>query len=231
MDMDLAPCTHITLFCGHYGSGKTNIAINYAEWIRARGKAVTVADLDIVNPYFRTEDSRERLLSQGIELICSPFAGSNLDAPALPAATYALLEDKSRAAVLDIGGDERGALALGRYSRAIAQENNYECLFVFNAYRPLTTTAKDALLVMREIEEAAKLPFTAIVHNSNLGVHTTPDDVLSAAEKARELSELTGLPIKMHCADGRLCPSLRALGEPVFPLQLQRLYYHLTEDL
>lgn len=228
MSVQLPSPAHITLFSGHYGSGKTNIAINYAEWICSRNKKVTVADLDIVNPYFRTQDSRERLLSQGIELICSPFAGSNLDAPAMPAETYALIADSKGYAVLDIGGDERGALALGRHSRTILEENNYEALFVFNAYRPLTSTAKEAYAVLREIEDASALPFTALVHNSNLGPYTTRDDVLSMIDKVYELSSLSGLPVKMHCANVSVAPLLHDISEPVFPLTIQKLYYQLN---
>ena len=84
----------LTLFAGHYGSGKTNIALNYARWLRRKGEAVTVADLDIVNPYFRTKDSEEDLKKEGIGLIVSPFANSNLDVPAMPKETYALIAER-----------------------------------------------------------------------------------------------------------------------------------------
>ena len=112
----------LTLFAGHYGSGKTNIALNYARWLRRKGEAVTVADLDIVNPYFRTKDSEEDLKKEGIGLIVSPFANSNLDVPAMPKETYALIAERGECGVLDIGGDDRGALALGRYVPEIRAE-------------------------------------------------------------------------------------------------------------
>ena len=144
----------LTLFAGHYGSGKTNIALNYAVWLREKGLSVTMADLDIVNPYFRTKDSEEALNKLGIELICSPFANSNLDVPAMPKEIYALVDDHSQYGVLDIGGDDRGALALGRYAPEILSEGNYEMLFVINRSRPLTRTVDDTLSVMREIEAA-----------------------------------------------------------------------------
>ena len=114
----------LTLFAGHYGSGKTNIALNYARHLKNAGLPVTIADLDIVNPYFRTKDSEAALKAEGIELICSEFANSNLDVPAMPKEIYALVDDRSRYGVLDIGGDDRGALALGRYVPAILEENN-----------------------------------------------------------------------------------------------------------
>ena len=122
----------LTLFAGHYGSGKTNIALNYARWLRRKGEAVTVADLDIVNPYFRTKDSEEDLKKEGIGLIVSPFANSNLDVPAMPKETYALIAERDVCGVLDIGGDDRGALALGRYVPEIRAEGDYEMLLVIN---------------------------------------------------------------------------------------------------
>ena len=182
------------------------------------GLPVTIADLDIVNPYFRTKDSAEELEAAGIRLISSAYANSNVDLPALPAELYALTNDKSRYAVLDIGGDDRGALALGRYAPAILEEGNYENIFVANFYRPLTPTAEDALAVMREIEAAGGIPFTAIVHNSNLGVETAAEDVLSMEEEAKRLSALSSLPILFTAADARIACELPT----AFPLSLQK---------
>ena len=208
----------VTLFSGHYGSGKTNIAVNYAMQMAKDGLPVTIADLDIVNPYFRTKDSAEELAAAGIRLISSAYANSNVDLPALPAELYALTNDKSRYAVLDIGGDDRGALALGRYAPAILEEGNYENIFVANFYRPLTPTAEDALAVMREIEAAGGIPFTAIVHNSNLGVETEAKDVLAMEGEIERLSVLSSLPILFTAADERIAPDIPA----AFPLSLQK---------
>ena len=158
----------LTLFAGHYGSGKTNIAVNYAIKLAREGKKVIIADLDIVNPYFRTKDSEAELKEHGIELISPQYANTNVDLPALPAESYRLVQDRSVYGIMDIGGDDRGAYALGRYVEAIKEENDYENLFVVNMYRPLTRTPGEALLVMREIETAGGLPVTAIVNNSNV---------------------------------------------------------------
>ncbi len=185
----------VTLFAGHYGSGKTNIAVNYALMLRAEGLEVSIADLDIVNPYFRTKDSAAELKEAGIELISPAYANSNVDLPALPQEVYGLVQNESRYAVMDIGGDERGALALGRYRPYILEENNYEMAFVVNFYRPLTRTAEEAIEVMREIETAGGIPFTALVNNSNIGEETTPDDVRATFAEAERLSELARLPI------------------------------------
>ena len=208
----------VTLFSGHYGSGKTNIAVNYALHLANMGLSVTVADLDIVNPYFRTKDSAEDFERAGIRLISSAYANSNVDLPALPAELYALTEDKSRYAVLDIGGDDRGALALGRYAPAILEEGNYESIFVANFYRPLTPNAEMALEVMREIEAAGGIPFTAIVHNSNLGEETAASDVLAKQAEAERLASLASLPLLFTAMDARIADALPT----AFPLRLQQ---------
>ncbi|MBQ3000346.1 MAG: hypothetical protein IJD63_01215 [Oscillospiraceae bacterium] len=219
----------LTLFAGHYGSGKTNIAVNYSLYLRKLGYPVTVADLDIVNPYFRTKDSAAVLESAGIELISSPFANSNLDVPAMPPEVYRLVADRTRYGVLDIGGDDRGALALGRYVPMILEENDYEMLFVINKSRPLTRDVAGTLEVMEEIETACGLKFTAIVNNTNLGKVTTVEDILASESYAKAVSEKTGLPIKMTTVNHTL---LQHLPEGnFFPLYLQELYYEIkTED-
>lgn len=220
----------LTLFAGHYGSGKTNIALNYARALRRRGLPVTIADLDIVNPYFRTKDSEAQLRSEGIELICSPFANSNLDVPAMPKQTYALVASRTQYGVLDIGGDDRGALALGRYAPEIRDEGSYAMLFVANFARPLTRTAQQALDVLREIERACGLPFTGIVNNTNLGMQTTAQDVLESLPTAQALGQASGLPVVMSCCAEHLYPALKPAVEGLFPLQLQQLYYQLTQE-
>ncbi len=212
----------VTLFAGHYGSGKTNIAVNYALWLKEKYEKVVITDLDIVNPYFRTADSIEELNKAGIKLISSEFANSNVDLPALPQDVYSILDDKSAVAILDIGGDDRGAYALGRYEEAIQQENDYEMLFVFNKYRPLTPDASSAFEVMKEIEAAGKIKFTAIVNNSNLGALTTKDDVIDSVKSAEELSRLSGLPIKMTTVNENLVNSLNGEINELFPLKLQK---------
>lgn len=214
----------VTLFAGHYGSGKTNIAVNYALALHAAGLPVRIADLDIVNPYFRTKDSEERLNAAGIELISSAYANSNVDLPALPQQMYAVTDDRTSCAVMDIGGDDRGALALGRYAPAILEENNYEMLFVINRYRPLTQTADDTLEVLREVEAAGGIPATALVNNSNLGAQTTAEDVLASLDYAAQLSRMTGLPVKMTAVREDLLPALTGKIENLFPLVLQHKY-------
>ena len=215
----------VTLFAGHYGSGKTNIAVNYALHLRRQGLPVIIADLDIVNPYFRTKDSAKELEEAGIEVIASPYANSNLDIPALPEKMYRVCRDHSVYAVIDVGGDDQGAVALGRYTPEILEEGNYEMIFVANAFRPLTRRPEEALEVMREIEAAGGIPFTAIVNNANLGEETSAEDVLRGEAFCRELSQLSGLPVAFTSIVRELQPHLEGKVGNLFPMQLQYKYY------
>ena len=220
----------LTLFAGHYGSGKTNIAVNYAVLLAKQGKKVCIGDLDIVNPYFRTTDSKKVLEEAGVEMISPQFANSNVDLPALPAEAYRLVEDKGIYGIMDIGGDDRGAYALGRYVPAIKAENDYRMVFVANCYRPLTHTPEEALEVMREIEAACGLAFTDIVNNANLGPETTADTVLSAVPYMETLSQLSGLPIFAHTAESHVAQQLSGKLSPVIPLRLQEKYFDLPSQ-
>ena len=213
----------ITLFCGHFGSGKTNVAVNYALHLREEGKDVTIADLDIVNPYFRTKDSEDELRAAGVEVISLPFANTSTDLPAMPSQAYSLVQNTSRYAVLDIGGDDRGAYALGRFAPAILKENNYENWFVVNFHRPLTQNTADALTILREIEAAGGVPVTGIVNNSNLGEETTVGDIVSTEEAAQELSRLAGIPVVMTTVRHDLTAQMS--GERLFGIKLQKKYW------
>ena len=211
----------IVLLSGHYGSGKTNIAVNLALRMKAAREKVAIADIDIVNPYFRTKDSQAELEKAGIRLICSDFAGSNGDLPALPQDVYAITDEPDLFSVIDVGGDDRGALALGRWRDAILRENDYEMLFVVNRFRPLTADALSTIEVMREIELASGMPFTAVVNNSNLGEETSVRDVLNSRDYAAEICERTGLPLKMTAVREELYPWLDSQIPNLFPMKLQ----------
>lgn len=211
----------ITLLCGHYGSGKTNVAVNIAFHLKKQYNNVCIADLDIVNPYFRAKDSLDDFKSSGIRLICSEYANSNVDIPALPQDIYTITADKQLHCVLDIGGDDRGALALGRIRDEILSENNYEMLMVINCYRPLTPDAASTLEVMREIEAAAKIKFTGLVNNSNLGELTTKEDVLASISYANEVAKTANIPVVMTTVSETLFNQFDGEVEDLFPLTLQ----------
>lgn len=193
--MDFRNIKRVTVFAGHYGSGKTNVAVNYALNIKNL-RETHIADLDIVNPYFRTKDAEKILADNGIRLISSAYANTNVDTPAIAPETYEIIHNKNINAVVDVGGDDRGALALGRYAPGIIEENDYDMLFVINKYRYLTSDLASAVEVMKEIEGASSMKFTGIVNNSNLGAETDEDTVKGTFEYARQISEYTGLDIK-----------------------------------
>ena len=204
----------VTLLAGHYGSGKTNIAVKLAMRQKAAGYSVTVADLDIVNPYYRTKDSEDELKAAGIPLISSPFANSNVDLPALPQELYRIVDETDEHMVVDIGGDDRGAYALGRFSSQLKAENDYEMILVINCYRPLTGDEKETA--------AGHLPFTAIINNSNLGAATEPEDVLSSLAYAEAVAKETGLPLLATTVWDELYPKLEGEIDHLIPLKLQR---------
>ena len=210
----------ITVFAGHYGSGKTNIAVNYALKLQEKYERVDIADLDIVNPYFRTKDSEKQLEERGVHLISSEYANSNVDVPAMPAEAYAITDDLSVRAVIDVGGDDRGALALGRYVPSIKEQNDYEMLFVINKFRPLTPDCASTVEVMHEIETACGLEFTGIVNNSNLGDETTAESVLSSLAYADEVSKASGLPVRMTTVKEDIYGEIKDKAVNCFPIRL-----------
>ena len=182
---------------------------------------VAVADLDIVNPYFRAKDSTKDFEEKGIRLICSEYANTNVDIPALPANMYRLTADTNITAVIDVGGDDRGAYALGRLVPEIKEENNFEMLMVINGYRPLTPDAESTIEVMREIEAASGLKFTGLVNNSNIGEETTAQAVIDSMNYAYEVSKLSNLPIVMTSVKAELYDELHNKIDNLLPLKLQ----------
>ena len=211
----------ITILCGHYGTGKTNVAVNLALAMAKTGENVTVADLDIVNPYFRTLDSAAAFDEAGIRLICSRFANTNVDLPSLPPDLYAITDDKSHRVVIDVGGDDSGAMVLGRLAPAILEEGSYDMYLVVNRYRPLTPDVPSTIEVMGEIEAASRLTFTGIVNNSNLGAETTAADVLASVDYAAELAKAAGLPLVATTVEERIYSDLEGQIPDLFPMTLQ----------
>jgi len=221
----IIPDRRITIFAGHYGAGKTNIAVNYALYLRRQGKPVMIADLDIVNPYFRTKDSAQELEEAGIGLIASPFANSNVDLPAIPPEAYRLIQDRSVHAVIDVGGDDRGAYALGRFAPYILEENDYNMAYVVNQCRLLTESPEDCVEIMKEIEAAGGIPFTSIINNTNLSNETEPELLWESVSYVEKLQELTGLPCWFTSVREDLADRLSGFPTELFQLKLQKKYW------
>jgi nitrogenase subunit NifH len=185
----------LTILCGHYGTGKTNLSLNLAVNMAKLGETVTLVDLDIVNPYFRSSDYSALLAGYGIHLIAPGSAGSTLDVPALSADIYSVF-DRSGFVLFDVGGDDAGATALGRFSSKIVR-HGYEMLYVINRYRPQASTSPDAAQLLKEIESSSRLKATGIVNNSHLMNLTNAQTVLDSLDFANAVAHSLKLPIKM----------------------------------
>lgn len=209
----------ITAFVGNYGSGKTEIALSTALDIKAAGAdEVMLVDLDIVNPYFRSSTQRQRLLDSGVEVEQPSFALTTVDIPALPATILRAFERPALQVILDVGGNDTGAAALGQY-RPYLEREGCDLLYVINALRPLSGCADDIIGMMAEIQGRARVPITGLINNTNLQDQTTPEDVAAGHEIVREVSRRTGIPIRgvgvLPGLIGRLPDELRELAFPV----------------
>ena len=210
----------LTLIMGHYGSGKTNIAVNLAYDLKKSYDNVAIADLDIVNPYFRTKDSEEIFREDGIRLICSEYAGSNVDIPALPQDMYAITDDKSLKVIIDVGGDDDGAIALGRF-KPYFDKAPYDMLGVVNFRRPLTLDAEEATEALSAIEQTSRLKFTGIVNNTNISDETTEETVLLSMPDAEKTAENMNCGVRFVSAKKSICDGLKPLGDKLFPIDIK----------
>lgn len=190
----------LTIITGHYGSGKTNVSVNLALKAAREGRKCTVVDLDIVNPYFRTADFEELFAENGITLKAPLYANSNLDIPALNISIRSIL-DESDCVIVDVGGDDEGAKALGRYAKVISECDDREMLYVINKCRYLTKEPEEALELMRDIEAASSLKCTGIINNTNLGAETDESIIAGSQEYAHKVAEAAGLPVV--CTTGK----------------------------
>lgn len=206
----------ITVICGHYGCGKTNLTLNLALEAARQGGPVTVADLDVVNPYFRSSEYKDLLEKAGIRLVAPVFAGTTLDTPTLPPELFGLFEEESGQVFIDAGGDDAGVTALGGLHSHFAG-TGYNMLYVINRYRALSQTPEEAAALLKEIEAASRLKATGLVNNSHLGVETCRETLLHALPFAEKTAELTNLPLLYSTApdfalkDGEELPGFKRI--------------------
>ncbi len=208
----------ITIFAGHYGSGKTNLAVNAALALKRRHDSVILCDMDIVNPYFRTKDSEAILSEAGVRLISPRFANSNVDLPYLPAEVAAIFGG-NYVSVIDVGGDDSGAIALGQYADRI-KAVGYDMLLVLNARRYLTLEPTEAVEIMHEIESASSLRFTGLINNTNLGHESTAETVTQARNYMEAVSKETGLPLVATSYREDLSPALTPQDGVAWPIKI-----------
>lgn len=210
----------ISIFTGHFGSGKTEVAINYALKLKERHEKVAIVDFDVVNPYFRTKDAEEFLTAKGIKVIASQFANSNIENPALPAEINMIFENRDYYAVFDVGGDDDGATPLGRYRSGFLAED-YEMFFVLNERRIITDNLDGALDIFYNIETASRLKISSIINNTHLKQYSTIKNILDGQKLAEQVSEKTGVPIKYICGTSDILAELPQEYEKMkFPLDL-----------
>lgn len=205
--MDIKPNKHI-IITGHYGSGKTNIAVSIALMLAGKGYKCALADIDTVNPYFRAFDAAPELEKAGVKVIAPFFANSNLDVPALPAEINTVFDSNYDYAVFDVGGDDAGAYALGGYSDRIKKQG-YTMYYIINKYRPLTEESGEAAEILTQIEAASRLKATGIINNSNLGKLTDEKTVLDSLDYANSISEKMNLPVVYTTVIKELVPELK----------------------
>ena len=185
----------ITIITGHYGTGKTNYAVNMALSLAAKGEKVTIVDFDIVNPYFRTADFKELFEEKCVTLAASMYANTSLDIPAISFDLERMAYEDGYL-IIDVGGDDAGAIGLGRYAEALQQyKDDLDMLYVINCYRYLTEAPEETLKLMYEIEQVSCMKHTGIVNNSNLGKETTAETVENSIEYAKRVAETAGLPL------------------------------------
>ncbi len=208
----------ITVITGHYGCGKTNLSVNLALNAAKIWKDVTVVDLDLVNPYFRTADFKQLFEENGINLIAPDFANTNLDVPSVQFDIEQLAAGDG-CLIIDVGGDDAGAFALGRHAQALnGYTDELDMLYVINQRRNLTETADEAVSLMYEIEAASRMKHTAVVNNTNLGCETTAEIIAESATFAKEVSAKTGLPLAFTTCPEELCNS--AENNDILPIKV-----------
>ena len=216
----------IRLFIGHYGSGKSEVSINYVTTLRKQVEGeVALADLDVVNVYFRTREKKDLMKELGITPIDSSIETTTLDVPAVSAEIMRPLHDKSVNYVIDVGGDNVGGRVVGRFAKQFEQDD-YDMFYVVNSNREKTQTAKEVLGYIDAIEASSKLKVTGLVNNTHMLRETTVEDLLKGQEVAREVSKIRNIPIKYVCCLESLVDKLPTdLEGDILPIKL-----YLRED-
>ena len=213
--------SELIVLAGCYGSGKTSLGLNLSLKRKAEGRQVIAVDLDVINPYFRMTDGAEILKASGVECLFSEFVNTNVDLPQhFPKLRTLFSEPPENASVIvDLGGDDTGAVALGQYA-AMLKSNNAKCWLVLNKYRPFVTNIADARESVASIEAVSRLPFTGIVANPNLSAETTAETILSTVDYYLEMSKVLGIPVEFTPVVEELaCEIEGKLPWPVLPIR------------
>jgi hypothetical protein len=197
----------IVIIVGNYGSGKTETAVNLAAKSRLRGMGVKIADLDLVNPYFRTREARVSLEHIGVEVVLPDKKYMHADLPILTPAVAGLIQQPAELTILDAGGDDVGVTVLAALGDHLAQKQVH-MLQVINPFRPFTETIEGCIQIKEEIEASSKLKITGLISNANLIDETTPEHIYHGYRFIKEVSDATGLPIEFITASSQMIPEL-----------------------
>jgi len=211
----------VRIIIGHYGSGKTEFAVNYIMKLAEEVKRPAIADLDIVNVYFRSREKAKMLTDKGIDVISSNTGhGANLDLPAISARVLAPLQDDSYDVVLDVGGDSVGARVLVRY-QDLLKHIGYDMFCVVNAYRTETQDVEGVIKHIKDIEESSGLKVTGLINNSHLLRETTVEEVMHGQKLVESVSEELNIPIKYISTLEGVAKQLPSnLSGEIFPIEM-----------
>ena len=190
--------SRLKIIIGAYGSGKSEISVNLALKMRRENPSdkVLLADLDIVNPFYRSSDADKELQDNDIRLISPMYANSNVDAPVLSGEVYVIFDDESYRGVFDIGGEDMGATILGSMKTRL-DNTDAELLMAVNTRRPFTSNADEIIIMASELQEASKMKITGFINNTNILEQTAPSDILEGEKILLEVSKKTGIPLVM----------------------------------
>jgi len=209
----------IHIITGHFGAGKSEISVNLAMEYKKQGKKVLLADMDTVNPYFRSSMARNQLEKLGIEVITPKFANTNVDVPALTGEFSRYLPDKSYNIVMDMGGDDAGALVVGRYRHEL-KDCGSVLYFVINCFRPETSTVSGVLKIIGEIEKSSGMEINYLINNSHLMDDTNLSDIIKGMEFTQKVSGITNIPVAFHAIMKKNLPEMpEGFDEPVFLME------------
>ncbi len=209
----------VSIFTGPFGTGKTEVAINYAIHVAAGPDAVILTDMDVITPYYRSRDMATRLEKWGIQVVSPPEITKRVHVPAVSAEIWGSLQQESGLTVVDVGGDAQGARAIGQF-KAVLERAGYEMYLVVNPYRPFNATVELIARTLEDIEMNSRLQASALVSNPNLIAETTLEIIDKGHRAVKRAANELGLPIVFLCVEERLLEEgvERLYSEPILPL-------------
>ncbi len=207
----------IKIFVGSFGSGKTEIAINYSIYCRKNHSQVAIVDLDIVNPYFRTREVRDILNLKGIKVISPEDEMAYADLPLISPEIKGLIQNLDYHLILDVGGNDVGTVVLGCF-KSVVKDLDYEMLMIVNSYRPFTQNIPQIQQMAQEIENSSRLKISGIISNPNLSTQTDEDIIKRGHIVIRKAALKLKMPIKFVCIDERFSQKIKRenFEEPIF---------------